>query len=111
MMIERERRDNAPRSSPNKVHDLSNTASFYYVFGMLAGVVIHPRIMLQKRWQMNIDWDTPLNDRPELCSMQKSIFKDLEEAVSIKIPCCLIPDKFEGERPLPEDSLHGASDA
>ncbi|XP_072178154.1 uncharacterized protein [Diadema setosum] len=96
---------------PTKRKILAYTASFYDVFGLFAGVLVRPRIMLQKLWQMNIDWDTALSDRPELCTMLKGISRDLEEAVNIEVPRCLTPDSYKGKRPLPEVSLHGASDA
>ena len=90
---------------------LANVASYYDVFGMLSGLLIRPKILLQKLWQLNVDWDTPLQDRPEICSMFDHISKDLEGATKIEISRCLIPDEFRGSRPLPEVSLHGFSDA
>ena len=90
---------------------LAHTASYYDVFGMLSGLLIRPKILLQKLWQLNVDWDTPLQDRPEICSMFRNISRDLEEVVTVEIPRCLIPEKYRGRRPLPEVSLHGVSDA
>ncbi|XP_071509981.1 uncharacterized protein [Diadema antillarum] len=90
---------------------LAHTASYYDVFGMLSGLLIRPKILLQQLWQLNVDWDTPLNDRPELCRIVSEIKVDLEAASTIEIPRCLIPETLRGKRPLPEVSLHGASDA
>nr|XP_054757984.1 uncharacterized protein LOC129264150 [Lytechinus pictus] len=96
---------------PTKRNILAQTASYYDVFGMLSGLLVRPKILLQKLWQLNLDWDTPLNDKGELCAILRDINRDLEEVASIEIPRCLIPEPFKGIRPLPEVSLHGASDA
>ncbi|PIK52052.1 hypothetical protein BSL78_11065 [Apostichopus japonicus] len=78
---------------------------------MLSGLLVRPKILLQKLWQLNIDWDTPLNQKGELCAMLNEINKDLEEVDTIEIRRCMIPEAYIGVRPLPEVSLHGASDA
>ncbi|XP_071948926.1 uncharacterized protein [Antedon mediterranea] len=97
--------------TPTKRSILKQTASYYDVIGMLSGVLVRPKTLLQKLWQLNIDWDTPLNQRGELCAILSEINKDLEKASDIEIPRCLIPEPFRGKRPLPKVSLHGASDA
>lgn len=99
------------RDSPTKRKILAYTASYYDVFGMLSGLLIRPKILLQKLWQLNVDWDTPLQDRPEICNMLRNISSDLEEFATIEIPRCLIPERYRGKRPLPQVSIHGASDA
>ena len=96
---------------PTKRKILAHTASYYDVFGMLSGLLVRPKILLQKLWQLGVDWDTPLNDRPELCSLLNVINSDLQEVATIEIPRCLIPEMYRGKRPLPEVSIHGASDA
>eukprot|EP00057_Strongylocentrotus_purpuratus_P005403 XP_003730892.1 PREDICTED: uncharacterized protein LOC100888831 [Strongylocentrotus purpuratus] len=96
---------------PTKRSILKQTASYYDVFGILSGILVRPKIFLQKLWQLNLDWDTPINPQGELCAVLDAINKDLEEATDVEIPRCLIPEKFKGVRPLPEVSLHGASDA
>jgi hypothetical protein len=96
---------------PTKRSILSQTASYYDVFGILSGVLIRPKILLQKLWQLNMDWDTPLTPKGELCAILDEINRDLEEIGTIEIPRCLIPERYRGQRPLPEISLHGASDA
>ncbi|XP_033101566.1 uncharacterized protein LOC117104838, partial [Anneissia japonica] len=96
---------------PTKRNILKQTASYYDVFGMLSGILVRPKILLQKLWQLNLDWDTPLNQKCELCAILNEINKDLEKTTNIEIPRCLIPEPFKGVRPLPEVSLHGASDA
>ena len=96
---------------PTKRKILAQTASYYDVFGMLSGLLVRPKILLQKLWQLGVDWDTPLNDRPELCSLLNVINSDLQEVATIEIPRCLIPEMYRGKRPLPEVSIHGASDA
>ncbi|XP_071959918.1 uncharacterized protein [Antedon mediterranea] len=96
---------------PTKRSILKQTASYYDVFGMLSGILVRPKTLLQKLWQLNIDWDTPLNQRSELCAILSEINKDLEKASDIELPRCLISEPFRGKRPLPKVSLHGASDA
>ena len=44
---------------PTKRSILGQTASYYDVFGMLSGILVRPKILLQKLWQLNLDWDTP----------------------------------------------------
>ena len=96
---------------PTKRSILSQTASYYDVLGMLSGILIRPKILLQKLWQLDIDRDTPLNPDGELWGMLMDINRDLEEISEIEIPRCLIPERFRGRRPLPRVSLHGFSDA
>ena len=96
---------------PTKRAILSQTASYYDVFGVLSGVLVRPKILLQKLWQLDVGWDMPLSPNHEICTMLNKINSDLEEAVNIEIPRCLIPKAFQGRRPLPEVSLHGFSDA
>ena len=101
---------NVAKLPPTKRNILRQTASYYDVFGLLSGLLVRPKILLQKMWQFDIDWDTPLSEKSELSAMLDSIKNDLREFDTIRIPRCLIPDKFKG-KPLPEVSLHGASDA
>ncbi|XP_041471192.1 uncharacterized protein LOC121420595 [Lytechinus variegatus] len=96
---------------PTKRSILKQTASYYDVFGVLTGILVRPKILLQKLWQLNLDWDTPIDSQKELCATLDAINKDLEEVVDVEIPRCLIPEEFKGTRPLPEVSLHGLSDA
>ena len=58
---------------------LAQTASYYDVCGMLSGLLVRPKILLQKLWQLNIDWDSPLDHRNELYSMMSRSNKDLDE--------------------------------
>ena len=96
---------------PTKRNILKQTASYYDVFGILSGILVRPKIFLQKLWQLNLDWDTPIHPHGELNAALDAINKDLEKVADVEIPRCLIPEKFKGVRPLPEVSLHGASDA
>ncbi|XP_022111565.1 uncharacterized protein LOC110990769 [Acanthaster planci] len=96
---------------PTKRNILRHTASYYDVFGMLSGLHVRPKILLQKLWQLELDWDTPLNPKGDLSAALSEINRDLEEVANIEIPRCLIPEQYKGMRPLPEVSLHGASDA
>ena len=59
--------------APTKRSILSQTASYYDVFGMLSGVLVRPKILLQKLWQLEMDWDTPLNPNGELCGALRDI--------------------------------------
>ncbi|XP_072048879.1 uncharacterized protein [Amphiura filiformis] len=95
----------------SQLNAVSQTASYFDVFGILSGVLIRPKILLQKLWQLNMDWDTPLNPKGELYPILNDINRDLEEIATIEIPRCLIPERYRGQRPLPEVSLHGLSDA
>ncbi|KAJ8032361.1 hypothetical protein HOLleu_25872 [Holothuria leucospilota] len=96
---------------PTKRNLLARTASYYDVFGMLSGILVRPKILLQKLWQLDVDWDTPLDRIKEVYTTLSEIDRDLKEVDSMEIPRCLIPDVYKGPRPLPEVSLHGASDA
>ena len=78
---------------------------------MLPGILIRPKILLQKLWQLNMDWDTPLDPKGELCAILNDINRDLQEVAAVEIPRCLIPERYRGHSPLPKVSLHGASDA
>ncbi|XP_011670916.2 uncharacterized protein LOC100893156 [Strongylocentrotus purpuratus] len=90
---------------------LAQTASYYNVFGMLSGLLVRPKILLQRLWQLDLDWDFPLDQGSELYSMMSKINRDLNEMDGIEIPRCLIPEPYRGTRPLPMVSMHGVSDA
>lgn len=92
-------------------HILRKTASYYDVFGMLSWVLTRPKIFLQKLWHFDMVWDNPISQMSDLYAMWKAIDHDLEDLNKIEIHRWLIPDKFHGQTPLPEISLHGASDA
>ena len=96
---------------PTKRNILGQLASYYDVFGILSGILVRPKILLQKLWQLNFDWDTPLERGSTLYTMLDGIYKDLQQIDGVEIPRCLIPMQFKGVRPLPEISLHGACDA
>ena len=40
---------------------LARTVSYYDVFGMLCGILVRPKILLQKLSQLDVDWDTLLD--------------------------------------------------
>ena len=63
---------------------LAQTASYYDVFGILSGLLVRPKILLQKLLQLNMDWDTPLNPEGELYTIFRNIEKDLQELSSIQ---------------------------
>ncbi|XP_071941047.1 uncharacterized protein [Antedon mediterranea] len=65
---------------------------------------------LGTKWDLVND-TLKVKERGELCAILSEINKDLEKAIDIEIPRCLIPKPFRGKRPLPKVSLHGASDA
>ena len=90
---------------------LKKTASYYEVFGMLSGVLVRPKIILQKHWSFKVDWDTPIHPESDIYSMTEAVKGDLREVDSIKMERCLIPEKYRGKSPLPRASLHGESDA
>ena len=97
--------------TPTKRNILKTTASYYDVFGMLSGILVRPKMLLQKLWTFDIDWDTPISPDSDLFHMWESVKRDLKDVGTVKIERCLIPEKFRGMTPLPEVSLHGASDA
>ena len=43
------------QNTPTKRNILGQTASYYDVFGMLSGILVRPKILLQKLWQLNLD--------------------------------------------------------
>ncbi|XP_014674684.1 PREDICTED: uncharacterized protein LOC106814838 [Priapulus caudatus] len=90
---------------------LKRTDSYYNIFGMLSGVLVRPKILLQKLWQFDIDWDTPISRESDLYTMWEVIEHDLTDLNKIEIRRCLIPRKYHGQKSLPKVSLHGASDA
>ena len=98
-------------SRVTKRNILKKTASYYDIFGMLSGVLVRPKILLQKLWQFDMDWDTPINPDSDLFATWEAIERDLPDLHKIEIKRCLIPDRFRGSSPLPQVSLHGASDA
>nr|XP_054771582.1 uncharacterized protein LOC129279496 [Lytechinus pictus] len=102
---------NPCKDAPTKRNILGQLASYYDVFGILSGILVRPKILLQKLWQLNFDWDTCLDRKSTLYAMLDGIYKDLQQIDGVEIPRCLIPTQFKGMRPLPEVSLHGASDA
>ena len=71
------------QNTPTKRNILGQTASYYDIFGMLSGILVRPKILLQKLWQLNLDWDTPLNKKGELYAILEEINRDLEEKISI----------------------------
>ncbi|XP_064642814.1 uncharacterized protein LOC135497060 [Lineus longissimus] len=77
---------------------------------MLSGIIVRPKILHQKLWRFELDWDTPINPGSDLYTELKLIERDLQDVVNIKIYRCLIPEKYRGQ-PLPNVSLHGLSDA
>ena len=95
---------------PTKRNILKKTASYYDVFGILSGIIVRPKMLLQKLWQFDLDWDTPISPDSELCKTLKVIERDLKDVAEIEINRCLIPEKYRGQ-PLPNVSLHGLSDA
>lgn len=96
---------------PTKRNILKKAASYYDVFGMLSGLTVKPRILLQKLWQFDLDWDTPISQTSDLYTTWQTTEQDLKEASLVKIKRCLIPERFHGKEQLPDLSLHGASDA
>lgn len=90
---------------------LKKTAQYYDVFGMLSGILVKPKILLQKLWLLDIDWDTPIPPDNDLHRMLTEIQSELEEVQNIEIERCLIPKKFQHLDDLPRPSLHGLSDA
>ena len=97
--------------TPTKRNILKTTASYYDVFGMLSGILVRPKMLLQKLWTFDIDWDTPISPDSDLFHVWESVKRNLKDVGTVKIERCLIPEKFRGMTPLPEVSLHGASDA
>ncbi|XP_014675991.1 PREDICTED: uncharacterized protein LOC106815968 [Priapulus caudatus] len=97
---------------PTKRNILKKTASYYDIFGMLSGILVRPKILLQKLWTFdNIDWDTPIHSDSDIHIMLEAVKEDLKDVNTTKIERCLIPEKFRGKSPMPSVSLHGASDA
>ncbi|XP_063971215.1 uncharacterized protein LOC135157940 [Lytechinus pictus] len=90
---------------------LAQTASYYDVFGMLSGLLVRPKILLQMLWQIDLDWDSPIDKGSELYAMMSKINRDLDKMDGIEIPRCLIPEPYRGKRPLPTAYMHGFSDA
>ena len=76
-----------------------------------SGILVRPKMLLQKLCTFDIDWDTPISPDSDLFHMWESVKQDLKDVRSVYIERCLIPEKFRGMTPLPEVSLHGASDA
>ena len=89
---------------------LAQTASYYDVYGILSGIIVRPRILLQKLWRFELDWDTPISPDSDLYTELKTIEHDLQQVANIEIDRCMIPPKYRNQ-PLPKVSLHGFSDA
>ncbi len=96
---------------PTKRNILKMTATYYDIFGMLSGLLVRPKILLQKLWMHGYDWDTPIDPDSDLKSSVEAATRDLKEAKTVCIDRCLIPEKYRGKQPLPRTSLHGFSDA
>ncbi|XP_064629280.1 uncharacterized protein LOC135488570 [Lineus longissimus] len=88
---------------------LKKTASYYDVFGILSGVLVRPKIILQKLWKFDIGWDTPISPERDIYRMIEAVKLDLRELDTIKVNRCLIPQRYQGKSPLPRVSLHGFS--
>ncbi|XP_064651979.1 uncharacterized protein LOC135502804 [Lineus longissimus] len=89
---------------------LKKTASYYDVFGILSGVLVRPKIILQKLWTFDVGWDTPISPFDGF-NHAVDVKRDLRELDTIKVNRCLIPQRYQGKSPLPRVSLHGFSDA
>jgi hypothetical protein len=96
---------------PIKRNILKKAASYYDVFGMLSGITVRLKILLQKLWLFDLDWDTSINGHSDIHAMWLKIEHDLRDVCKIEILRCLIPVKYQGQSPLPSVSLHGISDA
>ncbi|XP_050685659.1 uncharacterized protein LOC126980084 [Leptidea sinapis] len=82
---------------------LSNIARLYDPMGWIAPVVIIAKILIQKIWKSQLDWDNPLTE--DLSEMWLQFRKELVEIQRIRIPrwmCCSRDSRVE---------LHAFSDA
>ncbi|XP_064646219.1 uncharacterized protein LOC135499405 [Lineus longissimus] len=58
---------------PTKRKILSKTASYYDVFGMLSGIIVRPKMLLQKMWRFDLGWDTPISPESDLFTELKAL--------------------------------------
>ncbi|XP_064647447.1 uncharacterized protein LOC135500130 [Lineus longissimus] len=77
---------------------LKKTASYYDVFGILSGVLVRPKIILQKLWTFDVGWDTPIliSPKSDIYRMIEAVKRDLRELDTIKVNRCLIPQRYQG---------------
>lgn len=93
--------DNSPSTSKRQV--LSDSARLYDPLGILAPVIIVAKIFIQKLWQAQLAWDTPLPD--DLLTEWLSYRNGLRQLETIRIP------RWLGIQPGGMPRLHGFCDA
>lgn len=94
-----------PGASVTKRSVVSGVARVFDALGFLSPVTIKMKILLQRLWELKLDWDEPVPQAVE--DMWNQWRRELPCLTTLPIPRCYRPKEF----PVTSIQLHGFSDA
>ena len=94
-----------PKTTVTKRMIVSDVAKVLYVLGWFSPVTVKMKILLQRLWEIKLDWDDPVPDKVhQIWSQWRS---ELPLLTTMHVPRCY----FSSKNAIVSTQLHGFSDA